>query len=134
MKLKLAAGTLAFIVVGAHPLMAQTEHLHDTNHEIGAVRVEAGPTIDGRLDDGAWESATVIDQFTQQEPAEGSPASERTEVRVIYDRSNLYIGITAFDSQPEGIIATEMRRDADRILEEDNFQIILDTFMDSRSA
>ena len=44
------------------------------------------------------------------------------------------LGVLAFDSSPEGVIATEMRRDADRILEEDSFQLILDTFMDSRSA
>lgn len=103
-------------------------------YRIGAVRTDDGPTIDGVLDEPVWNAAVVIEDFTQQEPLEGAPASERTVVRVLYDESNLYLGIQAFDSQPEGVVATEMRRDADRILQEDNFQIILDTFMDSRSA
>ncbi len=96
--------------------------------------MDPGPEIDGVLDDSVWGVAPVIDAFVQQEPNEGAPATERTEVRVLYDASNLYLGVLAFDSSPEGVIATEMRRDADRILEEDSFQLILDTFMDSRSA
>ena len=76
----------------------------------------------------------MVEQFVQQEPEEGDPATERTEVRVLYDARHLYIGVHAFDSDPSGIIATEMRRDSDRILEEDNFQIILDTFNDFRSG
>ncbi|MEX2583190.1 MAG: DUF5916 domain-containing protein [Gemmatimonadota bacterium] len=99
-----------------------------------AVRVEVGPQIDGLLDDVAWRSATVIDEFIQQEPDEGAPASERTEIRILYDAEYLYIGVHAFDSDPAGVVATEMRRDSDRILEEDNIQFVFDTFMDSRSA
>ncbi|HUE95880.1 MAG TPA: DUF5916 domain-containing protein, partial [Longimicrobiaceae bacterium] len=103
-------------------------------YQAEAVRVEQAPAIDGFLDDPAWQSAHVITDFIQQEPNEGAPVSERTEVRILYDERNLYIGVYAYDSDPGGIIATEMRRDSNRILEEDNFQIILDTFRDSRSA
>ena len=103
-------------------------------YQIGAVRVEQGPEIDGVLDDPVWQTAAVINEFVQQEPDEGAPATERTEVRVLYEGSTLFLGVHAFDSSPEGPVASEMRRDADRILEEDNFQVILDTFMDSRSA
>ena len=99
-----------------------------------AVRVEQRPRIDGVLDEALWRSAVVIDQFIQQEPDEGAPATERTEVRVLYDGSSLFIGVRAFDSDPVGVVATEMRRDGNRILQEDNFQIILDTFMDLKSA
>ena len=53
---------------------------------------------------------------------------------MLYDEANFYIAVRAFDSDPSGIIATEMRRDGARILDEDNFQIILDTFMDARSG
>ena len=102
-------------------------------YQIGAVRVDRGPEIDGVLDDSVWETAPVIDEFIQQDPDEGAPATEKTEVRVLYDGSNLYFGVRVFESSA-AVIATEMRRDADRILEEDNFQLILDTFGDSRSA
>jgi hypothetical protein len=55
-------------------------------------------------------------------------------VRVLYDGKTLHIGVHAFDLQPSSIVATEMRRDSDRLLDEDNFQIILDTFNDSRNG
>ena len=96
--------------------------------------MDQGPNIDGSLDDAVWVRAPLVDQFVQQEPDEGAPATERTEVRILYDGSNLYLAVRAFDSDPDGIIATEMRRDSPRILDEDNFQVVLDTFNDSRSA
>ena len=97
-------------------------------------RVEEAPEIDGRLDEAVWQTAAIIDAFTQQEPAEGEPATERTVVRLLYDARALYIGVEAFDSQPGGVIATEMRRDSPRLFDEDNFQFILDTFQDRRSG
>ena len=97
-------------------------------------RVDQGPRLDGRLDEEVWLSAAVIDEFVQQEPAEGEPATERTVVRLLYDAQALYIGVEAYDSQPDGVIATEMRRDSPRLLDEDNFQVILDTFQDRRSG
>ena len=103
-------------------------------HSVPAIRADQAPTIDGVLDDAVWQKAPVIDQFTQQEPREGATATERTEVRVMYDSKNLLIAVHAFDAQPSAIVATEMRRDADRLFDEDNFQIILDTFNDSRNG
>ena len=99
---------------------------------IRAVKAEAGPRIDGVLDDAAWQAATPVEDFTQQEPSLGQPATERTEVRIIYDARTIYIGIKAY--QADGVVATEMRRDADRLFDEDNFQVILDTFKDSRNG
>ena len=97
-------------------------------------RVDRPPVVDGLLDEEAWLSAAVVDDFVQQEPAEGEPATERTVVRLLYDAQALYIGVEAHDSVPEAVIATEMRRDSLRLLDEDNFQIILDTFHDRRSG
>ena len=97
-----------------------------------AQRVNEHVRLDGVLDEAAWATAPVIDQFVQQEPQEGEPATDRTEVRVLYDASRLYIGVRAFSSL--GVTATEMRRDADRLFDEDNFQVILDTFHDSRNG
>ena len=112
---------------------AETAASRDT-HRIEARRIDRAPTIDGRLDEDVWQSAPIVEEFTQQEPREGEAATERTEVRMLYDSSNLYIGVRAFDSAPEGIIATEMRRDSQQMLNEDNFQVIIDTFNDSRSG
>ena len=62
------------------------------------------------------------------------PATERTIVRLMYDSESLYIAMEAHDSIADGVIATEMRRDSFQLLDEDNFQIILDTFNDNRSG
>ena len=103
-------------------------------YRVAPVRVENGPQIDGRLDEEVWLRAAVIDEFVQQEPAEGEPATEQTVVRLLYDAQALYIGVEAYDTEPAGVIATEMRRDSLRLLDEDNFQVILDTFHDRRSG
>ena len=103
-------------------------------YRVAPRRVEQGPRIDGNLDEEVWLSAAVIDDFVQQEPSEGDPATERTVVRLLYDAQALYIGVEAYDSEPDGVVATEMRRDSPRLLDEDNFQIILDTFHDRRSG
>src|SRR5438552_4417392 len=118
---------------------AQThQHAAAENHReryvIPAVRIDQAPRLDGVLDDQVWQKAAVIQEFTQQEPREGAPASERTEVRVLYDGRSLLIGVHAFDANPQGIVATEMRRDSDRLLDEDNFELIVDTFDDSRNG
>ena len=110
-----------------------TEARRDAYH-IEVRHVERAPTIDGVLDEEEWRRAAVVDSFTQQEPATGSPATERTEVRVFYDADALYVAVHAYDSNPAGVIATEMRRDSPRLLDEDNFQLILDTFRDLRSG
>ena len=103
-------------------------------YEIQAVLVDEAPTLDGSLEDAVWQLGALVDMFVQQEPDEGSPATERTEVRIMHDGETLYLGVLAFDSDPQALTATEMRRDSEQILSEDNFQVILDTFRDSRSA
>jgi Domain of unknown function (DUF5916)/Carbohydrate family 9 binding domain-like len=99
---------------------------------VQAVLASEAPSIDGVLDEAVWQAANVVETFVQQEPREGQPATDRTEVRVLYDRGHLYIGLRAFASEP--VVATEMRRDADRLFDEDNFQVVLDTFHDSRNG
>ena len=128
----LHATVAVFAVLWVQPASALQENRQ--LYRVPAVRVDVGPVLDGVLDDPVWQQAAVIDEFIQQEPVEGAPATERTEVLILYDAENLYIGVRAFDSDPDGIISTEMRRDSNRILDEDSFQIILDTFNDSRSG
>src|ERR1700704_5886021 len=58
-----------------------------------AVHAAQPPTIDGRLDDPLWKTLPAVDAFVQEDPLEGAPPSEKTEVRVAYDSEKLYIGI-----------------------------------------
>ncbi len=88
--------------------------------------------LDGLLNDQAWAMAAPISDFTQQDPVEGAEPSERTEVRVMYDDGNLYIGAMIFDD-PEGILAYQKARDAD-LATDDRFMWMLDTFLDNRTG
>src|SRR2546422_3775931 len=100
---------------------------------IQAVRITDGLKIDGLLDEPAWSLAQPATEFLQQQPAEGAPASERTEVRVLFDDKNIYFGIRAFDSDAKHINARELVRDAD-FSNDDTVAILLDTYHDRRNA
>lgn len=63
------------------------------------------PSIDGLVSDAIWSSAQPFSAFIQQEPDEGQPATERTEIRFLRDRENLYIGVINFDSEPDNLSA-----------------------------
>ena len=91
------------------------------------------PTLDGHVNDEVWLGTEPYTTFTQQDPVEGAPASERTEVRVLFDKSNVYIGIICFDSEPDKIIVNQSRRDAD-ISETDSIIIVFDTFNDTQNG
>jgi hypothetical protein len=89
--------------------------------------------LDGRLDDPLWQQASPISKFLQREPYEGQAPTEQTEVRILYDKHEVYFGITCFDSKPKGIVATELRRDVSQELD-DYFEIIIDSSHDRRNA
>ena len=89
-------------------------------------------TMDGRIEESVWQDATPISDFTQQEPVEGAQPSERTEIRVLFDEDNLYIGAIIYDD-PEGILAFQRERDAG-LNTDDRFMWILDTFLDGRTG
>ena len=98
-----------------------------------AVRVEHAPKLDGTLDDPLWQSAKVVTNFRQREPNEGEPATEKTEVRILYAQHAVYFGIHCYDSEPSRILATELRRDVSQDLD-DHFQILIDSSHDRRDA
>ena len=104
------------------------------DYRIQAVRTQVAPVLDGILEENVWGRGGLIDELIQQEPVEGARATEDTEISLLYDSETLYIGVRAWERSEYGVVATEMRRDSDRILDEDNIQIILDTFDDSRSG
>src|SRR5206468_1652838 len=98
-----------------------------------ATRTTEAPQIDGKLDEPLCRRATPLENFVQAEPFEGQPASERTEVRVLYDDRYLYVGVTCYDSDPSQIIVSDARRDAS-MTEMDSFQVIFDTFHDRQNG
>ena len=100
---------------------------------VGQLSDGEGPAIDGHVEDREWARAQPFSAFVQQEPNEGQPASERTEIRFLIDQRNLYIAIICYDSAPGEIVVSESRRDAS-LADTDSIEILLDTFNDGQNA
>jgi len=98
-----------------------------------AARTERAPRLDGTLEDSVWKIAPIIGDFRQREPLETSPATERTEVRILYDSHHVYFGIHCYDSAPGAIVATQLRRDLSMDLD-DNFAIMIDPTLGHRNG
>jgi len=103
------------------------------SRSIQAIRVSDTIKIDGLLDEAAWSLAQPATDFRQERPIEGATASERTEVRVLFDDKNIYFGIRAFDSDAGHVNARELVRDAS-FSNDDKVEILLDTYHDRRNA
>jgi len=121
-----AALTLASVVASA----AAQSGIPD---KLQAFRIESPIKLDGILDEEAWAKAPHISNFTQRELVENAPATEKTEVAVVYNGKELYIGIWCFDSQPDQIVAQKMKWDFDYGTD-DNFEVVIDTYGDKRNA
>jgi hypothetical protein len=104
---------------------------HGSTASLSAVRASGSISLDGRLDDAAWAAAAPATGFTQLDPAEGQPSSERTEVRVVYDDEALYIGVRLHDSAP---VTTRLGRRDMSMEASDWLTVILDSYHDHRTA
>ncbi len=105
----------------------------------GAVRsavvtVASSPIVlDGLLDEPAWRATATIGDLVQRQPMTGTAPSERTDVTLLRDSDNLYIGVIAYDSEPRRVLAAQMARDGG-LGSDDRIEILLDTFRDQRNA
>ena len=100
---------------------------------IKALRVTDEIKVDGLLNEPAWSLAQPATDFRQERPNGGEPASERTEVRALFDDKNLYFGIRAFDSDAGRINARDLVRDSN-FPNDDKVEILIDTYHDRRNA
>ena len=110
---------------------AQTERelprmsAHRTSEEI---------KVDGVFDESVWQSVEPIRQLYQIQPDQGEPATEQSEVRILYDDKKLYFGFIFFDSEMDKIVANDMRRDSPGLRSNDYGFLLLDTYNDRRNA
>jgi hypothetical protein len=114
--------------------------------EVKAVRVKQGPKIDGSLSDPTWQSSVAFTNFRMVEPQPNQNPTEKTELMILYDDSNLYIGILCHDSEPERIAANTMAHDSGgeqhgmgygqppQGPSDDIVRVLLDPFQDKRTA
>jgi hypothetical protein len=124
--------TIALLAVCGSDLAAQAGDPEDhASHapETGALRLSGSITIDGRLDEAEWSEARAATDFFQREPSEGERATQRTEVRFLFDDEALYVGARMYDDQgAAGVRSRLVRRDAD--LESDFLRVLIDTYHD----
>ncbi len=100
--------------------------------DVAAARTHARIEIDGKLDDAAWSAAVPYTDFTETWPKEGARPSQKTEVRVLYDDSTLYVGIVCYDTDPALIVRALGRRDSTPT--SDLLEVAIDSAYDRRSA
>ena len=100
-----------------------------------ALRLGEGETIhlDGTPDEAVWHRAQPATDFLQRDPDNGAPATERTEVRVVYDSARLILGVICHDSEPERLLGNQMQRDQP-FSADDRFMWTIDSFLDGRSG
>ena len=102
---------------------------------VTAFRLADGESVefDGRLDEAVWARAVPAADFIQIDPANGQPATEPTEVRIAFDSNTFYMGVTAYDSEPDKLLGFQRRRD-EGLGSDDRFMWSIDTFLDGRTG
>ncbi len=102
---------------------------------IRAVRITTPLRVNGRLDESLYIGVPPISDFIQQEPEEGAPATEKTEMWLAFDADNLYVAFRCWESEPDQVVANEMRRDGPNMWQgNDLVAFSLDTFRDRRNS
>jgi hypothetical protein len=127
--------SLAVLITSSANAQQPIESDQPGRRSIAATRLGAVDrvTLDGRLDEPFWSRATPAADFIQIDPSNGAPATERTEVRVVFNGTSLYLGVTCYDSEPDKWLGYETRRDQ-FLGSDDRFMWTIDTFLDARSG
>jgi hypothetical protein len=99
-----------------------------------ATRLTSPLSLDGSLDESVYTEVTAIDHFVQQEPDEGVAATEKTLVWLFFDDDHFYVSVRSFDTQPDRLVANELRRDNFNIYNNDNISISIDPLYTRRSG
>ena len=101
---------------------------------IRATRLAEPLVLDARFDEDVYQRVPAMEDFVQVDPDVGAPATERTEAWVFFDANGLYVAVRCWESQPDRIVANELRRDGANIYQGDNVAVSIDTFYDRRTG
>ncbi|WP_027376387.1 DUF5916 domain-containing protein [Kaistella palustris] len=126
--------TCALLALSIHLAAQQTQNDSISRKKLTALKISAAPKIDGILDEEIWQSAKTATQFTERRPNNGMPASEllRTEVKVLYDDTGIYIGAMLYDSEPTKISRELTERD--NIENDDIFGVTINGYNDHQQS
>ncbi len=133
LSLAVLCGLLALVAPAASGAALRQDESSSTTRTAVVTIVTEPILIDGVLDETAWESSPKIGALVQRIPTEGAEPSERTEVTLLRDADNLYIGVMCHDSEPGRVLASQMARDAS-LGPDDSIELLLDTFRDQSNA
>ena len=101
---------------------------------IRAVKLTGPLAIDGVLDEALYRDVVPVSEFIQTEPNAGAAATERTDLWVSFDENNLYMSFRVWESQPERMVVTELRRDSFNLIENEHVAVLLDPFYSRRDS
>ncbi len=123
------------VIIAAFCCLAPDVLAQSPRPEVRASRLAEGVVIviDGAPDEGAWQRASPATNFLQRDPDNGAPATEQTEVRVLFDRDRLILGVICFDSEPTQLLGNQMQRDQS-FEADDRFMFAIDPFFDGRTG
>jgi hypothetical protein len=137
MKNQLIVPLLLFGAAGLSKMSAQAVSVpvdYSVRPRATAMKASAEPALDGNvLSDPAWQSVQSIGDMLQSQPFEGAPASERTDIRVMYNQTTFFVGVVCYDAKPDKLVISDARRDAP-LDDTDSFLFILDTYNDSQNG
>lgn len=127
---------LPFAIVGPPPPAPPATIARDTQGRatVRAVRVATPPRIDGQLDESFYMSTPPLTDFIQTEPTAGTAATEKTEIWLAFDQTNVYVTVRAWESQPDRMVVNEMRRDSQNVWQNGSVSFMFDTYYDRRNS
>jgi len=118
----------------ALPLAIGARELPGAPPEMTAFNLAEAPLVDGNvLGDGAWSGVSPATGFWQIKPNDGHAATQRTDVYIGFTDTSLYVGVVAYDDNPDAIIVTDSRRDSD-LNNTDAFLFIIDGLLDRQNG
>ena len=122
-----------FMMLNTFIVFAQ-DNVQTQKPSFNAANIDTDPEIDGNIiDDAIWQAIEPLTSMTQIRPKFGESASEKTEIRVAYSKNTFYVAVICYDSDPESIVVSDSRRDAD-LSDEDSFLFIVDTYHDQQNG
>jgi hypothetical protein len=127
--LRIAASAAALVALAAPAAAQSGAHSTGPTPSVQAVEITGPIVLDGRLDEAVWQTPAPATNFVQSEPNEGSPATQRTEIRLAYDAEALYIGARMLDSLGARGVHTRLAR-RDQQPESDHIELVFDTYHD----
>ncbi len=131
----LAGLVLALATVPAAAQSSQADIMNSGRRVLTAERLadDERMVLDGVLDEPAWQRATTAGEFIMQDPVLGGTPTERTDIRVVFNRDHLYIGVTNYDSEPDKLLGNTRKRD-EFLSADDRFMWTIDTFLNQQTG